>query len=250
MKKLKTAVITTAMAGILSTGVYAAPIAIGSNLSDTTQNSTNQLASIIKVEKGTIQSANIKDLYEKLKKENCIIIGSNGITEFPDIDISNWPDNIFPDYNKPDTDKPGTDVPDIDIPDNEEPDGEIADSSFAAEVVRLVNIERVKAGLPALTSDVKIQNAALIRAKELKTKFSHTRPDGSSCFTALQEAGIAYRNAGENIASGQKNPQEVMKAWMNSSGHRENILKSSFGKIGVGYYEVNGTKYWVQMFTN
>lgn len=121
-------------------------------------------------------------------------------------------------------------------------------SNFYAEVLRLVNIERAAYGLSALTTTDALQSAANVRASELKTTFSHNRPNGSSCFTALSEAGISYSTAGENIAWGQRTPEAVVKAWMESQGHRENILKSSFKQLGVGYVEVNGTPYWSQLF--
>jgi uncharacterized protein YkwD len=88
-----------------------------------------------------------------------------------------------------------------------------------------------------------------VRAEELIQSFSHTRPDGTSCFTAFDEFGVDYRAAGENIAAGQKTPEDVVNSWMNSSGHRANILSENFTAIGVGVAEdVNGTLYWVQMF--
>ncbi len=89
----------------------------------------------------------------------------------------------------------------------------------------------------------------MARAKELEALFSHTRPDGSSCFTVLGEYGISYSGAGENIAAGQRSPEEVMNSWMNSQGHRENIMQDSYEKIGVGHYQgQDGTQYWVQLF--
>ena len=119
-----------------------------------------------------------------------------------------------------------------------------------AEVVRLVNAERAKQGLSALKVSTTVQSAAQVRAKEIKQSFSHTRPNGSSCFTALTEAGVSYRGAGENIAYGQSTPAAVMNAWMNSEGHRANIMNGSFTTIGVGYTVINGTPYWTQMFTS
>jgi len=116
-------------------------------------------------------------------------------------------------------------------------------------VVNLVNQERAKAGLSAVTVDSKVQQAAQVRAAEQARSFSHTRPNGTSCFTALKEAGVNYRGAGENIAYGQTTPQAVMTAWMNSSGHRANILNAKYSKIGVGYTMINGVPYWAQMFT-
>ena len=129
-------------------------------------------------------------------------------------------------------------------------DEDISMSKFSAEVVRLVNIERAKYGLSALSVDSKVQQAAQIRAQECMISFSHTRPDGQSCFTALKEVGATYNSAGENIAMGQKTPAQVVNAWMNSEGHRKNILNGNFKYIGVGFYEgSNGTYYWSQFFT-
>ena len=130
----------------------------------------------------------------------------------------------------------------------EEDDNGTSQVDFASQVVELVNAERAKYGLSALTVDAKVQQAALVRAKESAQSFSHTRPNGSSFSTALTEAGVSYRRAGENIAYGQRTPQQVMNAWMNSSGHRANILNEDFTTIGVGYTVINGTAYWAQLF--
>lgn len=123
-------------------------------------------------------------------------------------------------------------------------------SSFSEEVLRLVNIERSKAGLSALTTNTTLQAAADKRAQETAVSFSHTRPNGTKFSTVLQEYGISYRTAGENIAYGQRTPQEVVNGWMNSEGHRANILNSNFNKIGIGVYQSNGVIYWSQLFTN
>lgn len=123
-------------------------------------------------------------------------------------------------------------------------------NSYAEQVVNLVNKERAKAGLKALVIDKNIEAAALIRAKETEISFSHTRPNGSSFSTVLRENGISFRGAGENIAWGQKSPEQVMKGWMNSPGHRANILNPRYTKIGVGYYKSStGRQYWTQLFT-
>ncbi|MBO5293129.1 MAG: hypothetical protein J6B10_08125 [Lachnospiraceae bacterium] len=122
-------------------------------------------------------------------------------------------------------------------------------SSYAAKVVELVNAERAKNNLAPLTMDTAVTSAANTRAKEIVQSFSHTRPNGSSFSTALKEHGVSYRGSGENIAWGQKTPEEVVKGWMNSPGHRANILNDKFTKIGVGYHVSNGTPYWVQLFT-
>ncbi len=123
--------------------------------------------------------------------------------------------------------------------------------TFANEVLKLLNQERAKAGLGTLTTNATLQKAANKRAQEIVTSFSHTRPDGRTSFSVLDEYNISYRAAGENIAYGQKTPSEVMNAWMNSSGHRANILGSQFGKVGIGVYKgSNGLYYWTQVFTN
>jgi uncharacterized protein YkwD len=123
-------------------------------------------------------------------------------------------------------------------------------ASFAQQVVDLVNIERAKEGLSALTVDPNVEKAALVRANEIQTKFDHVRPNGSGFSTALRENNATFRGAGENIAWGQKTPQEVVTGWMNSPGHRANIMNKNFAHIGVGNTQnSNGTQYWVQIFT-
>ena len=119
-------------------------------------------------------------------------------------------------------------------------------SSFEEQVVALVNQERKKAGLAPLTHRADIKNVAEKKAMDMinSNYFSHTSPNYGSPFDMLKAFGVSYRTAGENIAKGQKSPQEVMNAWMNSSGHRANILNGSYTSIGVGYY--NGA--WVQLF--
>lgn len=129
--------------------------------------------------------------------------------------------------------------------------GGTAESSYARQVLDLVNRERAAAGLSALSWSDKLAEAADIRAKEMVSLCAHTRPNGTNCFTVLGECGISYRTAGENIAWGQRTPEQVVTDWMNSPGHRANILNSKFGKLGVGYRkESNGYTYWTQLFTN
>ena len=90
-------------------------------------------------------------------------------------------------------------------------------------------------GLSALQTNDSISAAAQVRVKELSALFDHTRPDGTTCFTALDDAGIRYSTAGENIAAGYSTPEQVVNGWMNSEGHRANILNANFTTIGVGY---------------
>lgn len=121
-------------------------------------------------------------------------------------------------------------------------------ASFEAEVVRLVNVERAKNGLSPLTHDWELSRVARYKSQDMKDNryFSHTSPTYGSPFQMMKAFGITYRTAGENIARGQATPEAVVKAWMNSSGHRANILNASFTHIGVGY--VADGKYWTQMF--
>ena len=117
-------------------------------------------------------------------------------------------------------------------------------------VLDLVNAERAKAGKSPLTLDDALCEVAQLRADEIVESFSHTRPNGTSCFTAINEAGISYRAVGENIAAGQSSPSSVMNSWMNSDGHRKNILSGDFSSIGIGYVKASSGygHYWVQMF--
>ncbi len=118
------------------------------------------------------------------------------------------------------------------------------------EVYEITNNYRSLVGVPSLTLDSSLVEAANIRAKELSDSFSHTRPNGSSCFTVLSELGISYGTAGENIAAGYSSSQSVMEGWRSSSGHYQNIISSKFKKIGIGVNIVNNQYYWVQIFSN
>lgn len=166
--------------------------------------------------------------------------------ETPDVDQpEETPDNPpqLPDDNRPE------EKPDNTPEQNPEEDNDASQGDYASQVVALVNAERAKYGLSALKVDSRVQQAAQVRAKETVQSFSHTRPNGSSFSTALTEAGVSYTRSGENIAYGQSTPQQVVQAWMNSPGHRANILNENFTTIGVGYTVSGGTAYWAQLFT-
>lgn len=124
-------------------------------------------------------------------------------------------------------------------------------STEATEILNLVNQERAKHGLASLTLSSKLTSVATTKAYDMKDNnyFSHTSPNYGSPFQMMQDFGIKYSNAGENIAGGQKTPQEVMSAWLNSSGHRANILNKNYTQLGVGYAKGGSYgSYWVQMF--
>lgn len=121
--------------------------------------------------------------------------------------------------------------------------------SYAQQVLNLVNAERAKYSLSPLTLNSSVSKVAQAKAEDMKANsyFSHTSPTYGSPFDMLKQFGISYSTAGENIAKGQKTPMAVVSAWMNSEGHRANILNRNFTQLGVGY--VGGsTTYWVQMF--
>ena len=144
--------------------------------------------------------------------------------------------------NNNDKDDVGDDITPTPAPVNAE--------AMASEVIRLTNIERAKAGRSALIYNVGLQKAAMIRAKEISVKFSHTRPNGEDSSTALYEVGVGH-DSGENIAAGQRSPELVVKAWMNSQGHKLAMLNKDNLYIGVGFYQdADGRYYWVQDFAD
>lgn len=123
--------------------------------------------------------------------------------------------------------------------------------SYEDEVVRLVNVERAKYGLPALKSHWELARVARYKSQDMidKNYFSHQSPTYGSPFNMMESFGLRFSSAGENIAYGQRTPQEVVNAWMNSPGHRANILSKTYTHIGVGAAKKsNGTLYWTQMF--
>lgn len=136
-------------------------------------------------------------------------------------------------------------------PEQQQP--QVNTGDYRAQVVALMNQERAAAGVGGISQNASLDAVAQIRAQEIVQSFAHTRPDGSSCFTVLDQNGIVYMTAGENIAAGYGTPADVMAGWMNSEGHRANILNGSFGQVGIGYYTDPNTPYgtyWVQIFTN
>ena len=124
--------------------------------------------------------------------------------------------------------------------------------NYAEDVLNLVNEERAKEGLRPLSLSSTLNDGTLIRAQEIETLFSHTRPDGSNCSTVVENT-YPSTYVGENIAAGQSSAEDVMESWMNSTGHRANILRKSYSELGVGlvYDENTDYKYyWVQLFGN
>ncbi len=134
---------------------------------------------------------------------------------------------------------------------NEDATGFVVSGSMTSQVVMLVNKERASNGLQSLALDSQLAKLAQMKAEDMAKNgyFSHTSPTYGSAFDMMKTYGVSYKTAGENIAKGQKTAQSVMNGWMNSSGHRANILKSDYTKIGVGYAKASdGTTCWVQIF--
>ena len=162
-----------------------------------------------------------------------------------------------PDCAAPDTsdNTPGNtnSKPDVPAQDNTtaKPDTSTTDKSvseYEKKVAELVNVERAKYGLSALTLNTGLSSIARAKSQDMSDKhyFSHTSPTYGSAFDMMKSAGIKYNTAGENIAYGYRTPESVVNGWMNSEGHRANILNSSYKEIGVGY--VASGNYWTQMF--
>ncbi|EOP92974.1 hypothetical protein IGM_01413 [Bacillus cereus HuB4-4] len=160
---------------------------------------------------------------------NCIIPGQqpteNVVTEQP---------TAKPETQKPAEQKPAEEAKSL--------------SEFEQRVVELTNAERTKQGLPALKIDTELSKVARIKSEDMQKNnyFDHNSPTYGSPFDMMKKFGISYTSAGENIAQGQRTPEEVVQAWMNSAGHRANILNNGFTHIGVGYVESGN--YWTQQF--
>ena len=158
---------------------------------------------------------------------------------------SNIGNNDKPNNNKPNNNKPNN---------NQNNNNSTNTSDFSkeqVEVLNLVNKERAAQGLKPLTLNKELSRVATLKSKDMNDKnyFDHTSPTYGSPFDMMKTFNISYKAAGENIAMGQRTPSEVMTDWMNSSGHRANILNSNFTELGVGIYKgANGTIYWTQMF--
>ncbi|PEW62514.1 CAP domain-containing protein [Bacillus cereus] len=175
---------------------------------------------------------------------NCFIPGQqpteNVVTEQP---------TAKPETQKPVEQKPAEQKPAEQKPAEQKPAEEAKSlSEFEQRVVELTNAERAKQGLPALKIDTELSKVARIKSEDMQKNnyFDHNSPTYGSPFDMMKKFGISYTSAGENIAQGQRTPEEVVQAWMNSAGHRANILNNGFTHIGVGYVESGN--YWTQQF--
>ena len=180
----------------------------------------------------------------------------NNNNQDQDKDDNNQDNNNNQDQDKDDNNQDNNNNQDQDKDDNNQNDDNNSSningfSKEQVEVLNLVNKERKANGLKPLTLNKELSNVANIKSRDMIEKgyFDHTSPTYGSPFDMMKKLHISYNTAGENIAMGQKTPSEVMNSWMNSSGHRANILNSTYTELGVGIQkDSNGTIYWTQMF--
>ena len=197
------------------------------------------------------------NIWELLSKLNCGNLPEVEVPEQPEAPEESLPEQPgTPEENLPETEQPDVNVPDVPVvpetpEETPEVTPEVQDQAYAygLRITELVNEHRAAAGLSPVKYSAQISKAAQVRAVEIEKSFSHTRPDGRYFSTVFAEHGISYRYAGENIAWGQKSPEEVVTAWMNSAGHRANILNAKFTELGVGYRQnAKGVNYFTQLF--
>lgn len=201
-------------------------------------------AAVISVNGNKVSCNTVEELKDKLQQIN----GCDNILEM----LSKWNCGTLPEINIPNLpvvpEQP--EAPEENVP--EQPGTpEVQDQAYAygLRITELVNEHRAAAGLAPVTYSAKLSEAAQVRAVEIEKSFSHTRPDGRYFSSVFSEHGISYRYSGENIAWGQKSPEEVVTAWMNSAGHRANILNAKFTQLGVGYRQnARGVNYFTQLF--
>ena len=201
-------------------------------------------AAVIPMGGNKLSCPTIEELKDKLQQTNN---GCNSIWEL----LSQMGCGNLPEIEKPEM--PEVNIPSIPEAPEEAPGvtPEVQDQAYAygLRITELVNEHRAAAGLAPVKYSAKLSEAAQVRAAEIEKSFSHTRPDGRYFSTVFAEHGISYRYSGENIAWGQKSPEEVVTAWMNSAGHRANILNAKFTELGVGYRQNGrGVNYFTQLF--
>ena len=199
-------------------------------------------AAVISVNGNKLNCGTVEELKDKLQQIN----GCDNIWDLlsklncgnqPDVNVPNVP--VVPE------------TPEESPEETPEVTPEVQDQAYAygLRITELVNEHRAAAGLSPVKYSAQISKAAQVRAVEIEKSFSHTRPDGRYFSTVFAEHGISYRYSGENIAWGQKSPEEVVTAWMNSAGHRANILNANFTELGVGYRQnARGVNYFTQLF--
>lgn len=180
----------------------------------------------------SLNKLSLKELLDKLG------LCENGNITLPDIEGENRPGNDVTPEIKPDDDSVQDSIPE-------------ENKTYELRVLELVNEERVSRGLTPLTLSDELSSVAQAHSADMAKRnyFSHNSPEGLTPFDRIKNAGISYKSAGENIAAGQKTPEDVVESWMNSDGHRKNILNSSYREMGIGIaYGGSYGIYWTQLF--
>lgn len=207
------------------------------NVNTETKNNLQSLINNIDCNETTAKNTNYSAINAKLESLLKSITGSSATKP-----VSGKPTPSMPAPSKPTPSEPSPSKP---APTN----GEY--SAFQKKVVELVNAERSKNGLKPLTMNTELSKVATVKSQDMAKNnyFDHNSPTYGSPFDMMKKFGISYKTAGENIAMGQTSPEQVMQGWMNSPGHRANILKASFTQIGVGVAKnSSGRLYWTQQF--
>lgn len=188
----------------------------------------------------------LNDKTEQSSGTVCTVTEENKTSTSTTKPTTTVPKTTKPTATAPQTTKPTTTAPQTTKPTTTAPSA--TQNNFESQVVALVNKERAKQGLNPLTVNKKLSDVARIKSQDMHDKkyFSHNSPTYGSPFDMMKSFGISYKTAGENIARGHTTPEKVMDGWMNSPGHRANILNASFTQIGVGY--VSDGHYWTQQF--
>lgn len=237
-----------------SNALKATPVSTAKNCPKTQNNTTTNTLNNIKsaditAPQNVVSKSNCKNSTAKntnltsIKARLEAFLKENGINSasIPGLNTSAAKTNTA---SKPTTSKPTTSTPSTTATNGDY-------SAFQKKVVDLVNAERAKNGLKPLTMNAELSKVATLKSQDMAklNYFDHNSPTYGSPFDMMKKFGISYRTAGENIAMGQSSPEQVMQGWMNSPGHRANILKSSFTQIGVGVAKnANGQLYWTQQF--
>ncbi|SCI79008.1 uncharacterized protein%2C YkwD family [uncultured Clostridium sp.] len=193
----------------------------------------------------TTSNKKVEDTTYSNKESNSKNISTENKTSTNAIDKSNSQNKSVNTSSKKSESKPETTPTENKV---STPSGNFA--SFQKEILDLVNVERTNRGLQPLKFNNELSNVATKKSQDMidRNYFDHTSPTYGSPFDMMKQFGISYRAAGENIAMGQKTPKEVMNSWMNSPGHRKNILNPDFTELGVGIASNGSSIYWTQMF--
>lgn len=202
------------------------------------------------------QAASVVDSGQKEKQENTYAVDESFYKFYQQL-LEHWNQGKTHDYQNEDVEVRKNDLKQEETVDepkveenlsNQEKAKDTNLNSFEKEVIRLTNIEREKNGLNPLQVDEKLSEVAREKSQDMATNryFAHQSPKYGSPFDMMKTFGVTYKAAGENIARGQRSPEEVVNGWMNSPGHRANILNSSFSHIGVGFVEEGN--HWTQQF--